>query len=93
MREQKLKLGQAQTYLDSIEARLTNMKGHVKIVIKFGDPSTQIIELAEADSINAIVMSTHGRTGLSRWLLGSVTQKIVSVAPCPVFIIRGETKE
>jgi nucleotide-binding universal stress UspA family protein len=78
---------QAQVYLNTIVFRLESMKGHIESIIKVGYPSIQIIELAKDRSIDAIVMSTHGKTGLSRWLLGSVTQKVVSAAPCPVFII------
>jgi nucleotide-binding universal stress UspA family protein len=49
----------------------------------------QIVRAAEADpAIDLIVMGTHGRTGLKRALLGSVTEKVVRHAPCPVLAVR-----
>ena len=49
-----------------------------------GDPATAVAELAEKEGIDMIVMGTHGRTGLSRFLMGSVAEAIVRRAPCPV---------
>ena len=43
---------------------------------------------AQANS-DLIVMSTHGRTGFARWLMGSVTERLLRVAPCPVLVVRG----
>ena len=55
--------------------------------VEFGGPHTSIVEAAERDGADLIVMSTHGRTGLSHILLGSVTEKVVARAPCPVLVI------
>lgn len=57
-----------------------------------GDAATVIINRAKAQNVDAIVMSTHGRSGISRWLLGSVTQKVLSAMPCPVFVVPGMKK-
>lgn len=56
-----------------------------------GEPADVIIEEAIEKGVDVIVMSTHGRTGLSRWLFGSVTQKVLSVMPCPVLVVKGST--
>lgn len=50
-----------------------------------GDPATEIVETAKQVGADMIVMSTHGRTGLSRLLMGSVAEAVVRRAPCPVF--------
>jgi len=49
-----------------------------------GDPSTAIATLAEEEGADMIVMGTHGRTGLTRLLMGSVAEAVVRRAPCPV---------
>jgi nucleotide-binding universal stress UspA family protein len=49
-----------------------------------GDPSTAIARLAEEEGVDMIVMGTHGRTGLTRLLMGSVAEAVVRRAPCPV---------
>lgn len=54
---------------------------------KSGRPFEAIVQVASDLKVDAIVMSTHGRTGLSRLILGSVTQKVLSMAHCPVFVI------
>ena len=49
-----------------------------------GIPADSIIRLAESEHVDMIVMGTHGRTGLTRLLMGSVTEAVVRGAPCPV---------
>jgi nucleotide-binding universal stress UspA family protein len=53
-----------------------------------GAPANAIVRLAQERNVDLIVMSTHGRTGLSHLLLGSVAERVVREAPCPVLIIR-----
>jgi nucleotide-binding universal stress UspA family protein len=53
-----------------------------------GDPAQAILERAEGGAYDLIVMGTHGRTGLPRLLVGSVTEKVVRRAPCPVLTLR-----
>ncbi len=77
----------AHGYLDKLAKNLQLNGYHVEIEIQSGDAADKIIELAETLHPDAIVMSTHGRSGLSRWLFGSVTQKVLGATPCPVYII------
>jgi nucleotide-binding universal stress UspA family protein len=51
---------------------------------EYGDPAAGIIRIAAEEGCALIVMGTHGSTGLSRWLTGSVTEKVMRGAPCPV---------
>jgi len=53
-----------------------------------GDPSSEICLLAKRQNVDLIVMGTHGRTGLSHILLGSVAEKVVHHAPCSVLTVR-----
>jgi nucleotide-binding universal stress UspA family protein len=52
-----------------------------------GDPASAIVDCAKAENVDLIVMTTHGRSGLSRWVYGSVTEKVLSNAPCPVLAL------
>jgi nucleotide-binding universal stress UspA family protein len=55
--------------------------------IVHGAPYQQIVDMASANQVDMIVMGTHGHTGLPRLLLGSVAEKVVRLAPCPVLVI------
>jgi len=59
------------------------IRSHVGI----GDPSSEIVELAGANKFDLIIMGTHGRTGIQHALLGSVAEKVVRRAPCPVLTV------
>lgn len=58
-----------------------------------GDPAEQIVEQAARVDADVIVLATHGRTGLKRILLGSVAEKVVRLAGCPVFVMREKHHE
>ncbi len=61
-----------------------------KLLIQ-GKPFIEIIRVAKEQSVDLIIMSTHGRSALEHILLGSVTEKVVRKAPCPVLTIRSKT--
>ncbi len=58
--------------------------------VRVGKPADVIREVAEEHGVDLIVMGTHGRTGIAHLLLGSVAEKIVREAPCPVLTVRGD---
>ena len=60
--------------------------------LTMGDPAGEVVRLAEEEHADMIVLGTHGRTGLTRLLMGSVAEAIVRRAPCPVLVYR-ETAE
>lgn len=86
---------QARSYLESVAESLKDGGWYVRMEPIIGDAATVIVEQADKLAVEAIVMSTHGRSGFSRWLFGSVTQKVLECAHCPVFVvpIRKEAKE
>jgi nucleotide-binding universal stress UspA family protein len=53
-----------------------------------GDPARAIVQTAEDEHADLIVMGTHGRTGLTRLLMGSVAEAVVRNAPCPVLTVK-----
>ncbi|MBL8165995.1 MAG: universal stress protein [Anaerolineae bacterium] len=80
-------LPQAKTYLENIAKHLGKDDVQVVLEAQIGEPAHVITEVAVKFHVDAIVMSTHGRSGLGRWLFGSVTQKVLSAKPCPVYVI------
>lgn len=66
---------------------------HVKAEVLRGVPSLAITEAARARHADLIVIGTHGRGGISRFILGSVAQKVIATAPCPVLTVRAASGE
>ena len=56
--------------------------------VREGTPFYEIVRYAKEQNIDLIIMGTHGHTGLTHMLLGSVTEKVVRKAPCPVLTVR-----
>jgi universal stress protein A len=56
-------------------------------VVEFGAPYKNIVEKAKSEGVDMIVMSTHGRTGIDHFILGSVAEEVVARAPCPVLVV------
>lgn len=81
------------TYLQQVCADITRNGLQIEILTKSGRPSETIVEVAKKLNVDAIVMSTHGRSGLSLLLLGSVTHKVLNTAVCPVFVIPAKKEE
>lgn len=59
--------------------------------VREGDPRSMIIEEAEQWGADLIVVGSHGRSGVTRWLLGSVAQAVVAHAPCSVEVVRARS--
>lgn len=79
---------EARAYLADASARLAAEGVTVQTQLKTGDPAEAIIETAKAIGADVIVMATHGRSGLGRWVLGSVADRVVRAATAPVLLIR-----
>ncbi|WP_224268792.1 universal stress protein [Haloprofundus salinisoli] len=62
----------------------------VEEVVAQGHPDEEILSYVEDNAVDLVVMATHGRSGLGRYLLGSTTEKIVRSSPVPVFTVRVE---
>jgi len=59
-----------------------------QIIVRIGDPAKVIVLAAETLAADVVVMATHGRRGISRMLMGSVTEKVLRDSPCPVLTVR-----
>ena len=75
-------------YLESIRTRpdWTNVK--VGVAVEMGNPAEVILDFARKHKIDRIVMSTHGRTGINRWVYGSVADKVLRAADRTVVLVR-----
>ena len=62
--------------------------GAWEVEIAVGRPADAIVRLARERNVDLIVMATHGRTGLGHAVLGSVAEKVVRLAPCPVLTVK-----
>lgn len=85
-REQML-IDEATRWLDGVASDL-RLRHPVSTVVLVGSPAARIIDYARDHAVDLIVMSTHGRGGLARWVYGSVADKVLQAAPCPVYLVR-----
>jgi nucleotide-binding universal stress UspA family protein len=78
----------AHSLLDNLRKRLAAKGLTVKTHLVRGIPYREIVKKAVRDKADMIVMGTHGRTGMQHLLLGSVAEKVVRLAVCPVLTVR-----
>lgn len=70
-----------------------SFSGTWEVEIATGHPAETIVRIAQEKGADLIVMGTHGRTGLQHVLLGSVAEKVVHLASCPVMTVRHDTPD
>lgn len=78
---------EARARLDSLQVPCADLVAERRLAE--GDPAEEIVRAAAEISADLIVMSTHGRTGLGRVLMGSVAEHVARRATCPVLTVRG----
>jgi nucleotide-binding universal stress UspA family protein len=79
---------EAQNYLDGVSSRFREAGRQTKSIILEGLPADRVIEYAHGNEISLIILSSHGRSGLSGWNVSSVVQKIIQRAHIPTMIVR-----
>ena len=79
----------AQDYLEGVAARVRQQGIPTETVTVEGKPYIEIVRFADENEIDLIVMSTRGHSGLSRWLLGSVADRVVRGATVPLLLVQG----
>jgi nucleotide-binding universal stress UspA family protein len=79
----------AREYLERKVGEFPN--GMARYEQRVGEPADIILKLSEAEDVEAVVMASHGRGGLGRWLLGSVATKLLRGSQAPVFVVNART--
>ncbi len=69
-----------------------NLNENVEVVIEIGDAAKKIVEFADKNHIDLIVMGAHGKSGLERFMFGSVTEKVMKLSSKPVLEVKISTK-
>ncbi|HLK10640.1 MAG TPA: universal stress protein [Candidatus Binatia bacterium] len=78
----------ARRYLDDVTLRLARGGPTVRTAVATGDPATEIVRHAERAHADVIALATHGRTGVRRWLHGSVADAVLHTATTPLLLLR-----
>lgn len=78
----------AQGYLAKIERRFVRRGTRTMSIVDVGQPAAVILDVAEREEVTLIAMATHGRTGLSRWAFGSVSEKVLRASRVPLLLLR-----
>jgi nucleotide-binding universal stress UspA family protein len=80
----------AQMQIDRLAARVRQRGVRVSSSLTLGNAADEIVRIAKARKAGLIVMGTHGRSGLSRFVMGSVAMRVMSGASCPVVTVRAK---
>ena len=85
---QRVAVAESHAYLDQLCQRLQQQGLRVIQTVRYGNAAEEIIEHATGHDISIIVMATHGRSGVGRWLLGSTAEKVLRGTHVPILLIR-----
>lgn len=86
---QVITVREAEEYLAAVRARVAEAGvGKVETHVWYGPPASAIVEAARVQKVDLIVMSTHGRSGLGRLILGSVAESVLRGTTTPILVLR-----
>jgi nucleotide-binding universal stress UspA family protein len=75
-------------YLEAVATTLRAEGYRVRTAVEHGEPGPRIAEYTRREQVDLIVLSSHGRTGATRWLFGSVAEELLREAPAPLLLVR-----
>jgi len=75
-------------YLMKAGEPLANLNASINLKVAIGNAADEILKIAEEINADLIAMSTHGRSGISRWALGSVTERVLRSGNRPILVVR-----
>ena len=81
-------VGEAARYLEAVSVGLRNRGLNVRRQVLRGAPTPALLDLARETPRSLIAMTTHGRSGLTRWMMGSVAEALVRGSGDPVLVVR-----
>jgi len=84
---------EAREYLDKAYRRLKRRKGEVRVELRVGDIAQEIIKFAYGKNVDLIAISSHGHSGIEKWVFGSIANKVVQASNAPVLLVRALGKK
>lgn len=90
--DEQLRWDEAKAYLEGLRGELRSLGSRIHLEVSGGEAATAIVRSADTHGADLIAMTTHGRSGLGRWALGSVADRVVRSASQPIFLVRGTTE-
>lgn len=82
----------ANRYLKEVVDRLRQGEMEYKTTVLVGKAAEQLVDYADANEIDLILIATHGRSGIGRWVRGSIADRVLRAARAPVLMVRAEEK-
>lgn len=79
---------EAKEYLEKVYKRLQGGKGELKVQIRVGDVNKEIFNFAKRTRASLIAISSHGHSGMTKWVFGSTAQEIIEDSPIPVLVVK-----
>ncbi len=79
---------QCNIYLGDVEKQLRDQGFNVRIESRLGKPAEEIVDFANKNEVDLIIMASHGRSGVSRWAYGSVADKVLRSTCVPVLLVK-----
>jgi nucleotide-binding universal stress UspA family protein len=82
---------EAKEYLDRVYKRMQRgkkAKGELSVAIRTGEVAKEILGYAKKKRVNLIALSSHGHSGMTKWVFGSTTQKVIEDSPIPVLVVK-----
>ncbi|HDQ71742.1 MAG TPA: universal stress protein [Chloroflexi bacterium] len=76
------------TYLQAVAEQVRALVNDVQISVRFGRPAEEILRFVEEVKADLVVMSTHGRSGITQWVFGSIADRVLRRVTCPVLLVR-----
>ena len=86
--DEQAQLAEAQEYIRGVAATLRERGLKVEAVARYGNAADEILSQAQEAGVDLIAMSTHGRSGLGRWVFGSVADKVLRAAAKPILLLK-----
>jgi nucleotide-binding universal stress UspA family protein len=85
---EKREMRASAAYLEMVKGRLAPLDIPVTTEVLFGWAAENLVDYASKNGVDLIVMSSHGRSGIKRWLMGSVADKVMRISNTPVLLLR-----
>lgn len=85
--EERLERAAAQQHLDMMRDRLLALGAQVDTLVSEGEPAEELLSIIKEQRPSLVAMSSHGRTGVARWVLGSVAERVARDCPAPVLLV------